>query len=242
MTQEETLRVDLAAAFRLAVRFGWHESVANHFSAAVSDDGKKFLLNPRWRHFSLVKASDLLLLDADDPATLERPDAPDPSAWCIHGAVHAAIPEAKVLLHLHPPYATALAGLADPTILPIDQNTARFYDRVAYDLNFGGLGDVVEEGQRIAQVMQGKPVMMMGNHGVMVAAASVAYAFEEMYYLEIACRTMVLALSTGQPLSIISDKIARKTLLGWEKFLPVGQYHFAQLKELLDRDDPSYRD
>jgi len=242
MTQEETLRVDLAAAFRLAVRFGWHESVANHFSAAVSDDGKKFLLNPRWRHFSLIKASDLLLLDADDPATLERPDAPDPSAWCIHGAVHAAIPEAKVLLHLHPPYATALAGLADPTILPIDQNTARFYDRVAYDLNFGGLGDVVEEGQRIAQVMQGKPVMMMGNHGVMVAAASVAYAFEEMYYLEIACRTMVLALSTGQPLSIISDKIARKTLLGWEKFLPVGQYHFAQLKELLDRDDPSYRD
>jgi ribulose-5-phosphate 4-epimerase/fuculose-1-phosphate aldolase len=242
MTQEETLRVDLAAAFRLAVRFGWHESVANHFSAAVSDDGKKFLLNPRWRHFSLVKASDLLLLDADDPATLERPDAPDPSAWCIHGAVHAAIPEAKVLLHLHPPYATALAGLADPTILPIDQNTARFYDRVAYDLNFGGLGDVVEEGQRIAQVMQDKPVMMMGNHGVMVAAASVAYAFEEMYYLEIACRTMVLALSTGQPLSIISDKIARKTLLGWEKFLPVGQYHFTQLKELLDRDDPSYRD
>ncbi|MBT3969250.1 MAG: hypothetical protein HOF06_09295 [Actinobacteria bacterium] len=242
MTQEETLRVDLAAAFRLAVRFGWHESVANHFSAAVSDDGKKFLLNPRWRHFSLVKASDLLLLDADDPATLERPDAPDPSAWCIHGSIHAALPEAKVLLHLHPPYATALAGLADPTILPIDQNTARFYDRVAYDLNFGGLGDVVEEGQRIAQVMQGKPVMMMGNHGVMVAAASVAYAFEEMYYLEIACRTMVLALSTGQPLSIISDKIARKTLLGWEKFLPVGQYHFAQLKELLDRDDPSYRD
>jgi ribulose-5-phosphate 4-epimerase/fuculose-1-phosphate aldolase len=184
----------------------------------------------------------LLLLDADDPATLERPDAPDPSAWCIHGSIHAALPEAKVLLHLHPPYATALAGLADPTILPIDQNTARFYDRVAYDLNFGGLGDVVEEGQRIAQVMQGKPVMMMGNHGVMVAAASVAYAFEEMYYLEIACRTMVLALSTGQPLSIISDKIARKTLLGWEKFLPVGQYHFAQLKELLDRDDPSYRD
>ena len=242
MTQEETLRVDLAAAFRLAVRFGWHESVANHFSAAVSDDGKKFLLNPRWRHFSLVKASDLLLLDADDPATLERPDAPDPSAWCIHGSIHAALPEAKVLLHLHPPYATALAGLADPTILPIDQNTARFYDRGAYDLNFGGLGDVVEEGQRIAQVMQDKPVMMMGNHGVMVAAASVAYAFEEMYYLEIACRTMVLALSTGQPLSIISDKIARKTLLGWEKFLPVGQYHFAQLKELLDRDDPSYRD
>ena len=67
MAQTEwQLREDLAAAFRLAVRFGWHESVANHFSAAVSDDGKKFLLNPKWQHFSTISASDLLLLDADD--------------------------------------------------------------------------------------------------------------------------------------------------------------------------------
>jgi ribulose-5-phosphate 4-epimerase/fuculose-1-phosphate aldolase len=50
MTDEEitALRVDMAAAFRLAVQFDWHESVGNHFSAAVSSDGKRFLLNPRW--------------------------------------------------------------------------------------------------------------------------------------------------------------------------------------------------
>ncbi len=41
---EWQLRVDLAAAFRLAVEFGWHEAVANHFSLAVSADGKKFLM------------------------------------------------------------------------------------------------------------------------------------------------------------------------------------------------------
>jgi len=66
---EWRLRIDLAASFRLAAEFGWHEGVANHFSVAVSDDGRKFLMNPKWKHFSTIRASDLLLLDADDPAT-----------------------------------------------------------------------------------------------------------------------------------------------------------------------------
>ena len=64
---EAQIRVDLAAAFRIAARMDLHESVSNHFSAAVSADGKKFLCNPKWRHFSLVRASELVLLDADDP-------------------------------------------------------------------------------------------------------------------------------------------------------------------------------
>jgi Class II Aldolase and Adducin N-terminal domain len=69
------LRVDLAAAFRLMVNLDWHESVGNHLSVAVSADGHQFLVNPKWRHFSLIRASDLLLVDSNDPATLSRPDA-----------------------------------------------------------------------------------------------------------------------------------------------------------------------
>ena len=62
-------RCDLAAAFRWAERLNMHEAVANHFSLAVDDSGKRFLMNPNQRHFSRIKASDILLLDADDPAT-----------------------------------------------------------------------------------------------------------------------------------------------------------------------------
>ncbi|MFZ9017785.1 MAG: class II aldolase/adducin family protein, partial [Ilumatobacteraceae bacterium] len=144
---ERTTRIELAAAFRLAARFGWHESVANHFSAAVTDDGSRFLMNPRWRHFSLITASELLLLDAGDASVMDRPDAPDVSAWNIHGAIHAAVPNARVLLHLHPPFATTIATLQDPTILPIDQNTARFFGDVAYDLEFGGIAADPAEGR-----------------------------------------------------------------------------------------------
>ena len=243
-TDEAQIRVELAAAFRLAVHEGWHESAANHFSAAVSDDGTRFLMNPCWKHFGEVKASELLLLDAnaDFDAVMDGPNAPDPSAWAIHGQIHAASPRARVLIHLHPPYATAIASLADPTILPIDQNTARYFGEVAYDLEFGGIADDAEEGRRLAEVLRDKSVLMMGNHGVTTVGQTVAEAFESMYYLERACRNLVLAYSTGRPLSVLDDDMAAKVAKGWKKFGGLGDAHFAQRMAQLDRTEPDYRD
>ncbi|MEC8999192.1 MAG: class II aldolase/adducin family protein [Actinomycetota bacterium] len=239
---EAQIRVDLAAAFRLAARFDLHESVANHFSAAVSPDGKRFLCNPKWRHFSLVRASELILLDADDPSTMDRPDAPDPSAWCIHGAIHARIPTARAVLHCHPPHAAALCGLADPTIPPLDQATARFWGRTVYDMEISGPPDDPAEGARVAEALVGNSVMMMGNHGVTVVGETVAHAFEELYYLERACRTVVIALSTGRELRPMDDELAASVVRMWERFADQGVAHFAELKAVLDAEDPSYRD
>jgi ribulose-5-phosphate 4-epimerase/fuculose-1-phosphate aldolase len=234
------LRVDLAAAFRLAALNDWHEAVANHFSVAVSPDGKRFLMNPRWRHFAAIRASDLVLLDADDPATMERPDAPDPSAWYIHGALHATLPQARCVLHVHPPYATAVAALADPAILPIEQNTARFYRRVAIDLAYGGVADNAAEGRRIAAALGERRAIMLGNHGVLVAAATVGEAYDELYYLERACRTLVLAYSTGRLLNVMPHELAERTARGWEGYPSYAAAHFAEMKRLLDAKDPSY--
>jgi ribulose-5-phosphate 4-epimerase/fuculose-1-phosphate aldolase len=182
-TAEWALRIDLAAAFRLAVEFDWHESVGNHFSAAVSQDGKRFLINPRCKHFSQIRASDLLLLDADDPDVMKRPNAPDASAWTIHGSIHRARPYARVLLHWHPPYATGLACLKDPAMKPIDQNTARFFGIVGADLGFGGIADDADEGSRLAAAFGNHPILLMGNHGLTVAAGTVAEAFEQALFL-----------------------------------------------------------
>ncbi len=238
------IRLELAACFRIFAELGWHESVANHFSAAIDDSGHRFLMNPRWRHFSLVRASELLELDARDDAeeVLARPDAPDVSAWCIHGAIHANVPTARVLLHLHPPYTTAIASLEDPTIHPIDQNTAQFFGEVAYDREFGGLGDSMAEGRRLAEVLGDRRVLMMGNHGVLVAGQTVAEAFESMYYVETACRNLALAYGTGQPLSILPDELAAKVAKATKNFAGMAPAHLEQRMELLDRVDSSYRD
>ena len=239
-SDEWHLRVDLAAAFRLAAMHGWHEAVANHFSLAVSPDGRSFLVNPRNRHFSRIRASELLKLDAADRSTLERPDAPDPTAWYIHGRMHAALPQARCMLHLHPPYATALAALADPEIKPIEQNTARFFNRVAYDLGYGGMANSEAEGDRLAALLGNRTTMMMGNHGVLVAATTVAEAFDTVYYLERACQTLVLAYSTGRPLNIMSDAVAEKTAQEWEEYADQSSAHFEAMKEILAEQDPSF--
>jgi ribulose-5-phosphate 4-epimerase/fuculose-1-phosphate aldolase len=240
--QIRQMRIDLAAAFRLVARNGWNEAVANHFSLAVSDDGQQFLMNPRWRHFSRIKASDLLLLDAQDKEAMKRPDAPDMSAWCIHGAVHRQVPAARCILHVHSPYATALASLADPTLKPIDQNSARFYNRVAYDMTYGGIADREEEGARIASMLGNKQTMMMANHGILITGNTVAEAFDLLYYMEKSCQTLMLAYASGQPLHILSDEVAEMTANAWERYDSGAQAvaHFEEMKRILDEEEPSY--
>lgn len=240
--EEQQLRIDLAAAFRLTVKFDWHESVANHFSAAVSADGKTFLMNPRWQHFASIRASDLLLLDAEDDTVMDGPDAPDPSAWTIHGTIHRERPSARVLLHCHPPYATALATLKDPTMPPIDQNTARFYGDLGIDLDYGGIADDAEEGLRLARAFGNYSNLLMGNHGVTCVGQTVAEAFENLYFLERAAKTLMLAYASGRPLNVMPDAVARKTAEGWRAYSETAQAHFDHLKSELDRTDPSYRE
>lgn len=239
-SNEWQLRVDLAAAFRLAAKNDWHEAVANHFSQAVSSDGKKFLMNPRWRHFSKITASELLLLDTDDHSTMEKPNAPDLTAWSLHGRLHALLPQARCIMHLHPTYATVIASLADPDIKPIDQNTARFYNRIAFDMDYGGMANTDEEGERIARLMGNKSIMMMGNHGVLICAATVAEAYDLTYYLERSCRNLVLAYQTGQPLHLMTAKVAEKTAQEWEADREQFHTHFTEMKSILDATDAGY--
>ena len=235
------MRIDLAAAFRLAAEMNWHEF------------GRQSLQPCRFARRQEVPdepALEAFLADQGERSAVPRQrgprddeagaDAPDPSAWCIHGRIHANLPQARCLLHLHPPYATALAALAEPDLKPIDQNTARFFNRLAIDLDYAGIADDRAEGDRLARKLGNKSRMIMGNHGVLIAAATVAEAFEDLYFLERACQTMVMAYSTGQKLNVMPDELAEKTARGWDGYQSMAFAHFEDQKRLLDRKDPSY--
>ena len=235
-------RIDLAAAFRWFARLNMHESVANHLSVAVSADGAQFLINPRGRHFARMSAGDLLLLDANDPATLDRPDAPDPTAWHLHARLHARIPAARCVMHLHPKYATALACLQDPTMYPIDMNTMRFFGRVALDDGFSGMALSDNEGDRVAGLMSGgQSVLLMANHGVLVIGATVAAAFDEMYYFERAAETLLTCYAAGKPLRIVSGELAALTERQWRDYGRLAVDHLDNIKAILDAEEPAYR-
>lgn len=234
-------RADLAAAFRWTARLGMHEAVANHFSLSVSDDGTRFLINPNQVHFARIRASDLVLVDANDPGTLDRPDAPDPTAWGLHGAIHRHCPHARCAMHVHSIFATVLASLADSTLPPIDQNTASFFNRYVIDDNYGGLA-FEAEGERCARLLSdpAKTVLIMGNHGVLVVGRTVAETFNRLYYFERAAETYVRALQTGKPLRVLSDDVAERTAREVEAYPGQADRHLAEIRAILDAEGSDY--
>ena len=234
------MRRDMAALFRWSAREGMHDGIANHFSCAVSADGQQFLMNPYGIHFSKMRASDLLLLDTEAPPNPARDDI-DITAWGIHGAMHRNNPQARVLLHLHPTYATSLLALAEPKLPAIDQTTARFHNRLAWDVGFDGMG-IGEEGERLSGCLGNQRCLMMGQHGVLTAAETPALAWDLMYYLERACRTVMIAMATQQKLAIMDEALAEKTAQQWEGYDREARHHMRAIRAILDEEEPAYRD
>ncbi len=234
-------RVDMAATFRWTERLNMHEGVANHFSLAVNAEGTKFLMNTNQMHFARITASNLLLLDANDPKVMDQPSAPDPTAWGLHGSIHRHCPHARCVMHVHSIFATVLASLADSTLPPIDQNTATFFNRYVIDEEFGGLA-FESEGERCAALLSDpkKKVMIMGNHGVLVIGENPADAFNRLYYFERAAETYIRALQTGLPLRVLSDEIAEKTAQELDDYPGQAEEHLREIKAVLDAEGSDY--
>jgi ribulose-5-phosphate 4-epimerase/fuculose-1-phosphate aldolase len=235
-------RLDMAAAFRWAERLHMNEAVANHFSLAVNTSGTQFLMNPNQVHFGRIKASDLILLDANDPAVMEGPDAPDPTAWGLHGSIHRLCPHARCLMHVHSKAATVLATLADSSLPPIDQNSAMFFERHIVDSDYGGLA-FEEEGIRCAGLLTNPKIriMVMGNHGVLALGQTVADTFFQLYYFERAAQTYISALQTGQQLRILDHDIARKTAEQLAAYSDSADCYLRDIKLMLDEEGSTYR-
>jgi ribulose-5-phosphate 4-epimerase/fuculose-1-phosphate aldolase len=198
---------DLALALRAAAHHGLSEGVCNHFSVALPDDSRRFLINPRGLHWSEVGADDIVLID-EHGTVLQGHHRVEPTAMFIHGAVHRITGHA-VVLHTHMPYATALTLTRERALDPCSsQGAMRFYGRIGIDADYNGLALDWAEGERIARAMQGREVAFLANHGVIVTGASVAHAYDDLYYLERACLHQVLAMSTGRPLLRVNEKLS----------------------------------
>lgn len=203
------LREDLALALRAAAFHGLEEGVCNHFSAALPDGSERFLINPRGLHWSEIGPDDIVLVDAQG-RVLDGRHPVEPTAMFIHAAVHRVARQA-VVMHTHMPYATALTLTVDRAPDPtLSQNAMRFMGRLAVDPDYQGLALDVAEGERIARSLGACDIGFLGNHGVIVCGASVAEAYDDLYYLERACQQQVLAQSTGRPLAPVPRALAQR--------------------------------
>src|SRR5919204_4892571 len=226
---EQAARVDLAAAFRLAVRLDLHEGVCNHFSVMLAD-GRTFLLNRFGLHWSEVTASNLLALDGEGRVRAGEGEYEKTAFW-IHSRLHLACAHAACVLHTHMPHATALTLLEDGRLEMVEQNALRFHDDIAYDDIYNGLVVDQAEGDRLARVLGTKRVLFLANHGVIVVGPTVAEAFDSLYYLERACRLQVLARATGFPFRKVRPEVVSETYHMLREDAPkYALAHFAALK------------
>ena len=243
--QYEDLRVELAAALRWAAHEGLHEGVDNHFSVAVPDAngqvrGDLFLINPYRMHWSQVTASSLVLCDKEG-RVLEGERGVEETAFCIHSRIHLGKPTAVAALHTHMPYATALAHLEGGRLEMCGQTALMFDERVAYDDEFNGLALDTAEGDRLAAKLGEKDVLFMGGHGLLVTGPNVAMAFNDLYYLERACMTQVLAKSHGGALRTVPDDVRARMRDQIRDDLPkVARGHFSEIQRILEEEEPEY--
>jgi ribulose-5-phosphate 4-epimerase/fuculose-1-phosphate aldolase len=235
-------RLELAAAFRLAARLGFHEGTCNHFSVMLPGHEGRYLVNPFGRHFGELRASDLLVVDG--VGTVIEGDRPiEATAFFIHSCIHKARADAVCVLHTHMPYATALTMIENGRLEPCHQNALRFHDRIAYDDQYNGLALDDVEGERMVRCFGDKRVLFLANHGVIVTGRTVAEAFDGLYYVERAAQAQVLAMSTGRKLRLISEAVARRTQADFERDQALyATQHFEALKRLLDAEEPGWRE
>ncbi|CAL8478252.1 aldolase [Caballeronia sp. S22] len=203
-------RRQLAACFRLAALHGFEEGVCNHFSAMVPGHDDLFFVNPYGYAFSEITASRLLICDFDGNV-IDGEGEPEATAFFIHARVHKLMPRVKAAFHTHMPNATALCLLDGPPLLWLGQTSLKFYGRTAVDEHYNGLALDDAEGDRIAGAMGDADILFLKNHGVMVAGATIAEAWDDLYYLERAAEVQLRAMSANRPLRPVPHDIAQRT-------------------------------
>ena len=239
---EQSLREDLAAAYRLVDYYGMTDGIYGHLSVRISESPAVFLINPYGLMFNEVTASNLVAVD--DQGNKINPDDANinPAGFTIHSAIHLKRPDAQVILHTHTVSGMAVAAM-EKGLLPLNQISMAFYNRVAYH-DYEGISLNLDERDRIFQSIGDKNFLILRNHGLLVAGRTIAEAFYYLYYLDKACEIQMNVMHTGAQLVIPSPDVCEHTARQYEdpNYYPEILASWEANRRLLDRIDPSYRD
>lgn len=211
---EGEVRRDLAAAFRLAALNGWDDTVYTHLSAGVPGEPGHYLINRFGLLFDEVTAGNLVKVDTAG-RVVDGSEAPvNPSGFAIHGAVHAARPDAACVIHLHAPWAVALCALP-AGLLPTSQWAMRLHGRLGRHA-YEGLALGADEQQRIVAALGGLDGLLLEHHGPLVVGRSVAEAYMLMHILERAAKVQLRALAAaGGAAPGVAPALAESTYRQW---------------------------
>lgn len=238
---EWAARVQLAACYRMFAHLGWAELIYNHISLRVPGPHACFLINPFGLHYTEVTASNLVKVD-EDGNTVGHSDWPiNPAGFTFHGAIHATLPDAHCVMHVHTTPTLAVC-CTDEGLSFTNFYAAQLWGQVAYH-EFEGITVHRDEGARILASAGSKPVLLLRNHGPVVIGRTLAQAFNLMWLVQRACEVQVAsqAMGTLRPIPVRVLEGCVHDSLNFNPTFGAGEDSFAAMQRLIDRIDPGYR-
>ncbi|GBQ89197.1 ribulose-5-phosphate 4-epimerase [Gluconacetobacter johannae DSM 13595] len=237
---EQSLREDLAAAYRLLAVFDMTDLIYTHLSVRLPGEGHRFLVNPYGLLFEEITASSLVVVDAEGLPTQPISHPVNPAGFVIHSAVHRSRADAACVMHTH-----TLAGMAvaaqDGGILPLNQINLEFHEDVAFHPYEGiAADDNLSERERLVRDLGACNALILQNHGLLTVGRTVAETFYRTYYLEQACRIQIAAQSTGAKLNVPSLERIQRTRKQFDDEADKGELVWKALRRKLDREQPDY--
>lgn len=215
MDQSELLtRAKLARVHRLAARLNWSDPLETHIAARIPDE-EAILITPSHGFFDTMTADALVkvdfngnVLDEDRQVTVQ--------AAGVHLPAYKQYPDLQCSIHSHSDNISAVSSLKCG-LLRLNQHVLRFHDEVAY-LDFGGLA-TRSEGEAICNVLAGKSVVMLRNHGSVVYGASIEEAVYRQYHLEWVCGIQLKTLAAGAEMIELSEEECAYTKAQFDRYI-----------------------
>jgi ribulose-5-phosphate 4-epimerase/fuculose-1-phosphate aldolase len=246
---EARLRRELAAVYRLVAHFRMTDLIFNHISVRLPGPEHRFLINPFGLLYEEISASNLVIIGLDGELVSDGPWKVNPAGFVIHSAIHESREDAHCVLHTHTRAGCAVAA-QEHGLLPLNQMSLEFYNRVAYH-DYEGIAVSNDEKKRLVADLGDSPAMILRNHGLLTVGRTPGQAFLRMFYLERSCEIQVAALAGGTAIVLPPEEIREHTARQFQGGLGEGDYAtdaarpnlvWDAMMRLVERVAPDYKD
>jgi len=245
---EARLRRELAAVYRLIAHFKMTDLIFNHISVRLPGPEHRFLINPFGLLYEEINASNLVIIGLDGELITKGPWKVNPAGFVIHSAIHAAREDAHCVLHTHTRAGCAVAA-QENGLLPLNQMSLEFYNRVAYH-DYEGIAVSNDEKKRLVADLGNHSALILRNHGLLTVGRTPGQAFLRMFYLERSCQIQVDTLAGGTAIVLPPEEIREHTARQFQGASGTDDYAIDDqpnlawdaMLRLVERIAPDYKD
>src|ERR1700693_1871989 len=190
------IKQQLIIAGKVLVAEGQDDFTRGHISVRVPGNPKLFFMKAHSLGLDEITMKNILTIDLE--GNVVAGTARRHSEVFIHSEIFKARPDVNCVIHTHPPYAVALSATGRP-MKCMSQPSALFHEALGVYSDSIALIRTPEMGARVAAALGAHRAVLLKNHGVAVAGASIEEAVITVIMLENAAKVQMIVEAAGNP-------------------------------------------